>query len=94
MAYRQPNNYDGPVVPVVLFTKKEIMVLQLTCEQYSSKEIAHKLDLSVRTIEAHKKNLMKKTRSRNMVGIAMHAVKHNIFSPALLPFVNIFLFGE
>ncbi|HEY8688543.1 MAG TPA: LuxR C-terminal-related transcriptional regulator [Chitinophagaceae bacterium] len=71
-----------------LFTKREKMVVILACQQFSNKEIAGMMHRSVRTIECHKKNMMQKTGSRNMVGIVMYAVKSKIFLPALLGFVS------
>ena len=83
MICNPPYRDEGPVVRP-LFTKKEIAVVILTCQQLSNKEIAGRLRLSVRTVECHKKNMMLKTGSRNMIGLVMYAVKYKIFLPALL----------
>lgn len=83
MTYNPPHKNKAPVADPS-FTKKETLVVILICRQYSNKEIAHRMDMSVRTVECHKKNMMKKTGSRNMVGIAMFAVKKEMFLPAIL----------
>jgi len=54
---------------------REIEVLQLMCDGLSSKEIAFKLDLSTRTIEAHRLNLMKKLETSNSAETVSKAIK-------------------
>ncbi len=66
MSYNPPCRNEGPVV-CPTFTKKEMMVVILTCQQFSNKEIANLLRMNVRAVEYHKKNMMQKTGSRNMV---------------------------
>ena len=58
---------------------REIDVLRLICEQLSTKEIAGKLHLSVRTVESHREHIQEKTGSRNLVGMAIYAIKHGIY---------------
>lgn len=65
--------------PKPMFSDKEIQIMQLICQQYASKEIASLLNMSVRTVEHHRENLQEKTGARNMVGIAMYAIKNGIF---------------
>lgn len=59
-------------------TEREIEVLKLITQEYSTSEIAKKLDLGNKTIESHRRNLYKKLRVKNVVGLAMYAVKNNI----------------
>lgn len=47
-------------------TPSELRVLKFTAKGYSSEEIAHKLFLSRHTINNHKKNMIKRTKSRSM----------------------------
>lgn len=62
-------------------TKREIEVLRLLCQEYSTKEISEKLFRSERTIEGHRQNLMDKTGSRNLAGLVIYAIKHGIYKP-------------
>jgi DNA-binding NarL/FixJ family response regulator len=55
-------------------------IMRLICEQFSNKEIAETLHLSIRTIESYREQIFEKTSSRNMVGVAIYAIKHNIYS--------------
>lgn len=59
-------------------SEREIEVLKLITQEYSSLEIAEKLDLGVKTVETHRRNLYKKIKVKNVVGLAMYAVKNNI----------------
>jgi DNA-binding CsgD family transcriptional regulator len=58
------------------FNPTEIRIIKLICRQLSAKEIADKLGLSFRTVEEYRMRIMKKTKSKNVVGIALFAVKH------------------
>ena len=59
-------------------TEREIEVLKLITQELSTSEIAKKLDLTVKTIETHRRNLYKKLKVKNVVGLAIYAVKNNI----------------
>jgi len=57
---------------------RELDVLKLITKEYSSPEIADKLNLALSTVETHRKNLLKKLKVKNAVGLAMYAVKNKI----------------
>lgn len=59
-------------------TERELEVLELICKEYTNAEIADKLYLSVRTIDAHRRNLLQKTGARNTAGLVRYAMKHNL----------------
>lgn len=59
-------------------TPREIEVLKLIANQLSSKEISDTLHISLNTVETHRKNLIAKLNVKNVVGLAIYAVKHNI----------------
>ena len=61
-------------------TKREEEILQLVCQQYTAEEIAEKLYISVRTVNGHRNSLLQKTGSRNVTGLVIYAVKHNLIS--------------
>ncbi|QYJ68023.1 response regulator transcription factor [Flavobacterium litorale] len=61
-------------------TKREIEILKLICKQYSGQEIADKLYLSVRTVEGHRNNLLRKTECKNMVGLIIYAIQNDFVS--------------
>jgi DNA-binding NarL/FixJ family response regulator len=57
---------------------REKEVLRLIAEEYSNKEIADKLFISVRTVDAHKRNMLEKTGAKNIAGLIMYAIEHEI----------------
>jgi two-component system response regulator NreC len=64
--------------PDPFFTAKEINVLRLMCQEFSIKEIASKLNATSRSVESARERLQRKTGARNMMGIAMYAIKNGI----------------
>lgn len=62
-----------------VFSEREIKIMQLMCEQLSNKEIADALFLSVRTIEGYREKIHEKTNSKNMIGVAIYAIKHDYY---------------
>lgn len=59
-------------------TKREAEVLQLVCQQLTAEEIGEKLFISVKTVNGHRNSLLQKTGSRNVTGLVIYAIKHNI----------------
>lgn len=57
---------------------KELQVLFLLCRGLSNNEIAVELALTVNTIKAHIKNIMRKLDCRNRVEIVVHARELNL----------------
>jgi len=60
-------------------TAREKEVLKLICKQYSSQEIGEMLNLSNRTVEGHRNNLLIKTKSRNTAGLVLYALQYKHF---------------
>ena len=59
-------------------TPRETDVLKLICKQLNSKEISAELHISTNTVETHRKNLINKLKVKNVVGLAIYALKNNI----------------
>lgn len=59
-------------------TIREVEVLRLICEQMTSEEIGERLFISPKTVNGHRNNLLQKTGSKNVTGLVMYAVKHNL----------------
>ena len=62
----------------IKLTPRETEILKLICLGLSNTEISEKLFLSLRTIEGHKSNLIRKTGVRNSVSLVMYALKNNL----------------
>jgi len=59
-------------------TPREREVVQLLAEGKSSKEVAVALDLSVKTAETHRTNLMRKLDLHSVADLVRYAVRNNI----------------
>ena len=55
-------------------SERESEVLRFIAWGYSNKEIAGRLDLSVKTVEAHKSNAMRKLNMRSRIDIVRYAI--------------------
>lgn len=59
-------------------TDREVEVLRLIIKELTNKEIAAQLFISDRTVEVHRKNLMRKIKCTNTVGLIKYAFAHNL----------------
>ena len=64
----------GPGKPAAAVTERECEVLRLIASGYSNKEIGARLSLSVKTVEAHKANAMRKLGLSGRIDIVKYAV--------------------
>lgn len=63
-----------------MLTEREVEILKMVALENSNTEIAEKLYISPKTVETHRKNLMKKIGVRNSLGIYKFALKHQLIS--------------
>lgn len=61
-----------------ILSKKEIEVLELISEGFTTKEVATKLFVSARTIETHRANVLKKLEVKNTAELIKKAAKLNL----------------
>lgn len=64
----------------ITFCDIEIRIMRLICKQLTTKEIADEMKMSTRTIEQYSHRLKEKIEAKNMVGIALYAIKNGIVS--------------
>lgn len=57
---------------------REKMVLRLICMEFTAQEIAQKMELSSRTVEAIKDRLMDRFGSKNTAGLVFFAVRNHL----------------
>jgi DNA-binding NarL/FixJ family response regulator len=67
--------------PGVQLTPRQREVLQLIAEGHSTKEIARRLDLSVKTVETHRSQLMKQLDIHEIAGLVRYAMRAGLISP-------------
>jgi DNA-binding NarL/FixJ family response regulator len=69
---------EAPPEPFELLTPRQREVLQLVAEGHSSKEIADVLGLSVKTVETHRAQLMRRLGVDSVAGLVRAAVRLGI----------------
>lgn len=62
----------------VSFGEKELEIIQLICEGLTSKEIAHKIHLSYRTVEGYRTRIQEKMKVHNTASIIIYAIKNQL----------------
>ena len=66
-----------PPIPTII-TERELQILKLIAQEYSTREISEELTLSTNTIDTHRKKLMKKLQVKNSIGLVKYALKNNL----------------
>ncbi|WP_420385367.1 response regulator [Roseivirga sp.] len=61
-----------------LLTSREREILHLIAKEYSNRDIAEELFISERTVETHRKNIFRKTRTNSIVGLIKFAYANNL----------------
>lgn len=59
-------------------TPRETEILRLIAKEHSTKRIAEILLISEKTVETHRKNILKKTKATGLVGLIKYAYTHNL----------------
>lgn len=59
-------------------TKRELQVLQLIADGKSTKDIAARLELSVKTVETHRKQIMDKLEIRSIAGLTKYCIREGL----------------
>jgi DNA-binding NarL/FixJ family response regulator len=57
----------------VNLSSRESEVLYFVSREFTNQEIAERMEISLRTVETHKRNLIKKLRVKNVVGLVRYA---------------------
>lgn len=59
-------------------TAREIEIIRLIEKEKSNKEIAESLFISERTVETHRKNIFRKTKTASLIGLVKFAYEHGL----------------
>ena len=68
------------IFPCETLTNREVEVLKLVAEGLTSKEIAEILSISIRTVEHHRANLLKKLNLKNTADLIKHAIQNGFIN--------------
>jgi DNA-binding NarL/FixJ family response regulator len=72
---------DTPAAPADLLTPRQREILQLVAEGKSTKEIAQLLELSVKTVETHRAQIMERLGIHDVAGLVRFALRAGLVSP-------------
>lgn len=64
-----------PTIDSTTLSGREIEIIKLAADGYTSREIADELELSIDTIETHRKNIIHKTNQRNFIAVVSYAFR-------------------
>lgn len=76
----QHNNQSFSIAGMAL-TRREVEIVQMIVDGFTTKDIADRVMISYRTVEAHRRRIMEKMEARNMadlVRIAIYQGIHNL----------------
>lgn len=59
-------------------TPREKDVLKLICKEMTNTEISKQLNISIRTVDSHRRNLLQKIGAKNTVGLVKFAIKSGL----------------
>lgn len=71
----------GGTSPLERLTPRQREILQLVAEGNTSKEIARKLALSVKTVETHRTQLMEALDIHDIAGLVRYAIRMGVVTP-------------
>ena len=74
------NAVANPTADEGLLTHREREILQLVAEGHSTKEIAVILTLSIKTVDNHRSNIMKKLHIHDIASLTRYAIKVGLIS--------------
>ncbi len=70
----------GNLTPGSPLSARENEIVRLFAEGLMYKEIADRLNISIKTVESHKANIMRKLELSNLAGLIKYALKKNLIS--------------
>jgi DNA-binding NarL/FixJ family response regulator len=63
---------------ILHLTSREIEVIKLIANEFSTNEIAEVLCISTPTVESHRRNLMQKLNVKSVAGVVKYAMRHGL----------------
>lgn len=75
------NSRDGAESGESAISSREREILQLLAEGKSNKDISDLLNLSIKTVETHRANIMRKMNFKNITDLVLYAVRNHIIEP-------------
>lgn len=80
-AYVERTSTSHGMEPFSLLTSRQREILQLIAEGCTTKEIARKLDVGVKTVETHRTQLMQRLDIHDLAGLVRYAIRSGLATP-------------
>ena len=77
---QQSSKRAGLAQALRVLTPREMEVLKLVAEGYTNQEIADQLVLSIKTVQAHRANVMEKLELQDVTHLVRFAIRHGLIS--------------
>jgi DNA-binding NarL/FixJ family response regulator len=74
----ESDGYTPPRSAFDALTPREREVLQLMAEGYATKEVAHRLHVSVKTVETHRRQIMEKLDLHSVAELTKYAIREGL----------------
>lgn len=72
---------EPPLTPLDSLTRREKEIVKLIAEGHRSKDIAEYLSISIKTVEKHRSNLMKKLDLHSVSSLTNYAIQNGLVNP-------------
>jgi DNA-binding NarL/FixJ family response regulator len=72
---------DGEAAPSDPLTARELEVVKLVAEAYTSEQIAQELGISRKTVERHREHVLAKLGMRDRVELTRYAIRRGLIEP-------------
>lgn len=76
-----PTASPDEIVPRFRLTPRERQIVQLLAEGKPNKEVAYVLEISLDTVETHRKNILNKLRLRTTADLVRYAIRNQLIQP-------------
>lgn len=73
----------------IILSPRESQVIRLTARGFSAKEIAHSLQLTVKTVGVHRFNAMKKAQVHSTIELVLGAIRSGEIKITELPKMDV-----
>lgn len=79
--YLNSTTTEAPLTPLDSLTRREKEIVKLIAEGSRSRDIAECLSISIKTVEKHRSNLMKKLKLHSVSSLTNYAIQNGLVNP-------------
>ena len=64
----------------MILTERELQILNLIAKEFTTEKISNYLNISISTVESHRRNMFKKMEVSSVVGLVKEALKKGLIT--------------